>query len=69
MPLIVLRVNATALPFRFRELNLPELEFAGNMASSPFAPDPTAIPNERVEPFQASDVNDEPLRPSSHVSN
>jgi len=51
------------------ELNVPEPEFAGSIAWSPFAPTPTAIPNVTVEPFQASVLNDEPLRPSSQVSN
>jgi hypothetical protein len=69
MPLIVSRVNAAELPFRVRDFNVAEPRLAGNMASSPSAPDPTAIPNVRVEPLQASDVNDEPLRPSSQESN
>jgi hypothetical protein len=66
---MVSRVNAVELAFTVREFNVEEPIFAGNMASSPFAPVPTAMPNVRVEPLQASDVNEEPLRPSSQVSN
>ena len=68
-PLIVLRWNATVLPFQEMELRAPESDFAGNMARSPFAPEPTLIVKVSADPFHASDENDEPLRPSSQVSN
>src|SRR3954453_22209089 len=68
MPLIVFVVNGTKVPLRVIVLTTPLPELSGSIACRLFAPAAVLIANDIVLPAQAKWANDEPLRPSSHVS-
>ena len=71
MPLIVRTVSDVSgrgTPPELKPTSLSTPARIGSMACSPLAPSARAIENASVWPFHDWIVNDEPLRPSSHVS-
>src|SRR4029079_18054792 len=61
-------VNVTGDPPRVIPARTPTEDVVGSIACRPLAPAPTAIVKLSVLPDHASDPNDDPFRPSSHVS-
>ena len=67
-PLMICVVYETGVPLRVRVVNSPAAEVVGTIACRPLAPVPAVMVKLRVPPLQATELKDEPLRPSSQVS-
>src|SRR5215831_2683186 len=68
MPLIVCVVHATGEPSRVSEASVPDAPWIGTIPRRFRAPTPTATLKLSWLPLQARLPNEEPFRPSSHVS-